>query len=157
MLCLMAANASQAQHASCTLPKKSASEWSFGTNGLRVLKKAEGFRANCYCDKGSETSLTSNGVTYSTLTEACHARNGHVTIGYGHACQSSDDDLPQYGVTCNANDCSGTLTEAQASNVLHTVDVGPFEECVRGLLQHPSTITSLTRLSTSHTIWAALD
>jgi hypothetical protein len=40
------------------------------------------------------------------------------TIGYGHACQDSSDELPEYGVTCHSGYCSGSLTEAEAEQVL---------------------------------------
>lgn len=52
------------------------------------------------------------------------------TIGYGHACQDSSDELPQYGVTCHSGYCSGSLTESQAQSVLKT-DLSTFESCVR--------------------------
>lgn len=52
------------------------------------------------------------------------------TIGYGHACQDSSDELPEYGVTCHAGYCSGSLTEAEGAEVLST-DLESFESCVK--------------------------
>ncbi|GMH59507.1 hypothetical protein TrRE_jg8128 [Triparma retinervis] len=86
---------------------KSASSYSFGGNGLALLTAFEGFSSKCYLD--------SEGVE---------------TIGYGHACQSSSTDLPEYGVTCTSTSCSGTLTESQAREVLAN-DVATFVTCVR--------------------------
>lgn len=51
------------------------------------------------------------------------------TIGYGHACQDSSDELPEYGVTCNANECSGSLTKEEGKEVLKD-DLDLFESCV---------------------------
>jgi lysozyme len=90
---------------SCT--KKAASSWSFGKNGLDMLTHFEGFSSTCYKDSV-----------------------GIWTIGYGHACQDSSDNLPQYGVTCTTGKCSGSLTDAQAKEVLDT-DVNAFASCVR--------------------------
>ncbi|GMI29666.1 hypothetical protein TeGR_g7860 [Tetraparma gracilis] len=88
-------------------PQQSASSWSLGSNGLALLTAFEGFSSSCYKD-----------------TE------GIYTIGYGHACQSSADELPQYGVTCHSGACSGTLTEAQGREVLDS-DVSGFVSCVQ--------------------------
>lgn len=52
------------------------------------------------------------------------------TIGYGHACQDSSDELPEYGVTCHAGYCSGSLTEAEAEQVLAD-DLDGFASCVQ--------------------------
>jgi lysozyme len=89
---------------SCT--QKSASSFSFGSNGLNMLTHFEGFSSTCYKD--------SVGVW---------------TIGYGHACQDDSDNLPQYGVTCTAGKCSGTLSEPQAKDVLNT-DLNKFSSCI---------------------------
>ena len=86
---------------------KSASSYKLGSNGLSLLTAFEGFSSTCYKD-----------------TE------GIYTIGYGHACQSSSTDLPQYGVKCTSGTCSGSLTESQAEEVLAN-DVATFESCVQ--------------------------
>lgn len=93
----------------CTYSCSSAlvSSYSFGKNGLNLLTAFEGFSSTCYKD--------SVGVW---------------TIGYGHACQSSSTNLPQYGVTCTASTCSGTLSEPQAEEVLNS-DVATFVSCVK--------------------------
>lgn len=90
---------------SCSL--KSASGMSMGSNGIDLLTAFEGFSSTCYKD--------SVGVW---------------TIGYGHACQSASDDLPQYGVKCTSGQCSGSLTESQGEEVLAD-DISSFESCVR--------------------------
>lgn len=94
---------------SCSM--KSASNWKMSQNGIDLLTAFEGFSSSCYKD--------SVGVW---------------TIGYGHACQDSSDDLPQYGVTCNGSGCSGTLTESQAENVLAD-DISDFESCVKSAVK----------------------
>ncbi|GMH51817.1 hypothetical protein TL16_g08801 [Triparma laevis f. inornata] len=86
---------------------KSASSFSFGSNGLSLLTAFEGFSRTCYKD-----------------TE------GIWTIGYGHACQNSSDNLPEYGVTCNSSGCSGSLTESQGKAVLGN-DVSSFVSCAQ--------------------------
>lgn len=93
----------------CSL--NSASRYSFGSNGLDLLTAFEGFSSTCYKD--------SVGVW---------------TIGYGHACQSSSDDLPQYGVECTSGHCSGTLSEKDAEQVLND-DVASFVSCVRNAVR----------------------
>lgn len=60
------------------------------------------------------------------------------TIGYGHACQDSSDELPEYGVTCHAGYCSGSLTEAEAEEVLAD-DLEGFESCVQKYVKVPIT------------------
>ena len=88
-------------------PLKSASSYNLGSNGLSLLTAFEGFSSTCYKD-----------------TE------GIYTIGYGHACLSSSTNLPEYGVTCTAGSCSGTLTESHGEEVL-AKDVASFEACVQ--------------------------
>jgi len=94
---------------------KAASTYAVGTNGLDLITAFEGFSSTCYKD--------SVGVW---------------TIGYGHACQDSSDELPQYGVTCHAGYCSGTLTEPQAKTVLNT-DLAGFSNCVKNAVKVPIT------------------
>jgi len=84
-----------------------ATSYSFGSNGLSLLTAFEGFSSTCYLD--------SVGVW---------------TIGYGHACQGDSDDLPEYGVSCTANTCSGTLSQSQGREVLNS-DVQGFVSCVQ--------------------------
>ena len=67
-----------------------------GSNGLNLITAFEGWSSKCYKDSG-----------------------GTWTIGYGHACQSSADELPQYGVTCHSGKCSGTLTQSEGKKVLN--------------------------------------
>lgn len=86
---------------------QSAGRYKFGSNGLNLLTAFEGFSSTCYKD--------SVGVW---------------TIGYGHACQDSSDELPEYGVTCHSGTCSGSLTESQAEDVLND-DVSDFVSCVQ--------------------------
>lgn len=88
---------------------------SLGSNGLDLITAFEGFSSTCYKD--------SVGVW---------------TIGYGHACQDSSDDLPQYGVSCGAGYCSGSLTEAEAREVLDD-DTAGFASCVRSNVKVPLT------------------
>ena len=90
---------------------RSASSYSIGNNGLDLITAFEGWSSTCYKD--------SVGVW---------------TIGYGHACQSSSDDLPEYGVTCTAGSCSGSLTEKQGKEVLDK-DLDGFEKCVRNAVR----------------------
>ncbi|CAM9155566.1 unnamed protein product [Ectocarpus fasciculatus] len=93
----------------------SASSLSLGSNGLDLITAFEGFSSTCYQD--------SVGVW---------------TIGYGHACQDSSDDLPQYGVSCGAGYCSGTLTESEGKQVLDD-DAANFVSCVRNYVKVPVT------------------
>lgn len=93
----------------------SASAYSLGNNGLNLITAFEGWSSTCYKD--------SVGVW---------------TIGYGHACQDSSDDLPQYGVSCGAGYCSGSLTETQGMEVLNT-DTEGFAQCVRNAVKVPIT------------------
>lgn len=90
---------------------KKASKYSMGSNGIDLLTAFEGFSSTCYKD--------SVGVW---------------TIGYGHACQDSNDELPQYGVTCHSGYCSGTLTEAQGEEVLND-DLKGFQSCVQSAVK----------------------
>jgi len=83
----------------------------FSSNGLNLLTAFEGWSSTCYKD--------SMGVW---------------TIGYGHACQSSSSNLPEYGVTCTSGHCSGSLTTSQGKKVLHK-DVNSFEKCVQGAVK----------------------
>ena len=85
---------------------KAASKYNFGSNGVDLLTAFEGFDSHCYLD--------SVGVW---------------TIGYGHACQDSSDNLPEYGVECTAGHCSGSLTEAEGKEVLNDDLIG-FQSCV---------------------------
>ena len=93
----------------CSYPceSKNVKNLSFGKNGLNLLTAFEGWSSTCYKD--------SMGVW---------------TIGYGHACQSSGTDLPEYGVQCTSGHCSGSLTKSQGKKVLDS-DVASFEKCVR--------------------------
>lgn len=93
----------------------SASSYTTGTNGLNMITAFEGFSSTCYQDAV-----------------------GVWTIGYGHACQDSSDDLPQYGVSCGAGYCSGSLTEPEGEEVLLT-DLKYFESCVQGAVKVPIT------------------
>lgn len=102
-------NASMPCSYSCSM--NSASHYKFGSNGLNLLTAFEGFSSTCYKDAV-----------------------GVWTIGYGHACQDSSDELPQYGVTCHAGTCSGSLTESQAEDVLND-DVADFESCVKNAVK----------------------
>lgn len=88
---------------------------SFGTNGGNLLAHFEGFSSTCYKDS-----------------------EGIWTIGIGHACLSSATDLPQYGVTCRAGTCSGSLTYAQALSVLNS-DLTSFVSCVNNAVRVPLT------------------
>jgi lysozyme len=110
----LAASATAACDYACS--SGSASSYLFGSNGLDLLTAFEGFSSTCYLD-----------------TE------GVWTIGYGHACQSSASDLPEYGVSCTAGSCSGSLTEAQARSVLAN-DISNFVSCVQ-----KATTTSVTQ------------
>lgn len=104
-------NASSSMPCDYSCSSNSAGKYSFGSNGLNMLTSFEGFSSTCYKD--------SVGVW---------------TIGYGHACQDSSDELPQYGVTCHSGSCSGSLTESQAENVLND-DVSSFASCVQGAVK----------------------
>jgi len=102
---------------SCTYScgTKAASKYNLGSNGLNLITAFEGWSSTCYKD--------SVGVW---------------TIGYGHACQGSSDDLPEYGVSCGAGHCSGSLTKSQGKKVLDA-DVDGFEKCVRKAVEVPIT------------------
>lgn len=86
-----------------------------GSNGLNMLTHFEGFSSTCYRD-----------------TE------GIWTIGIGHACLGSSTDLPQFGVRCVAGSCSGSLTLAQAQQVLQA-DLSTFTACVNNNVNIPIT------------------
>lgn len=116
MLYLAFALLALAANAQCNYPcARTTAAYVFGNNGLNLLTHFEGFSATCYRDTA-----------------------GIWTIGYGHACLNSGTDLPQFGVRCVAGTCSGSLTQAQARQVLAT-DVRTFSNCVNTRVTRPIT------------------
>ena len=70
-------------------------------------------------------------TSFEGFSSTCYKDSvGVWTIGYGHACQDSSDELPQYGVSCHSGHCSGSLTKSEAKEVLHD-DLADFESCVK--------------------------
>jgi lysozyme len=85
-------------------------------NGINVIKHFETFSSTCYRVKGED----------------------FWRIGYGHACETASDNLPQYGVKCaKVKTCSGKLTKAQAEEVLKK-DINEAVNLVRMQLKNIS-------------------
>jgi GH24 family phage-related lysozyme (muramidase) len=83
-------------------------------------------------------SLNVHGLIFDVHTQDISTSEGIWTIGYGHACQDDSDNLPQYGVVCRKDECSGTLTKAQAEQV-KLDDAKEFVKCVRDNVKVPIT------------------
>jgi GH24 family phage-related lysozyme (muramidase) len=83
-------------------------------NGIGLIKHFETFSSTCYREKGED----------------------FWRIGYGHACETSSDNLPQSGVKCaKVKTCSGKLTKSQAEAVLKR-DIKEAENFVRTQLKN---------------------
>ena len=99
----------------CSYPSpcsmKKASSYTFKSH--EALKAFEGEELDCYLDPKKKDKVW--------------------TVGYGHACQDESDQLPKYGVTCNAAGCVGSVTSAEALQILKD-DFKTFEAAVRDLV-----------------------
>jgi GH24 family phage-related lysozyme (muramidase) len=104
-------------HHKCVYPCVSAPAHSFkkcSINGIGLIKYFETFSSTCYREKGED----------------------FWRIGYGHACETASDNLPQYGVKCaKVKTCSAKLTKAQAEDVLKK-DIKEAENFVRTQLKN---------------------
>jgi GH24 family phage-related lysozyme (muramidase) len=104
-------------HHKCVYPCGTAPAHSFkktSANGMGLIKHFETFSMTCYREKGED----------------------FWRIGYGHACETASDNLPQYGVKCaKVKTCSGKLTKAQAEDVLKK-DIKEAENFVRTQLKN---------------------
>ena len=105
-----------------------------GANGLNLIKSFESLKLQCYLDTAKIWTIG--------YGHACQVRHMHLSLAlflFLRACQQishsqvamlvcvhtytqDNKDLPQYGVVCHGNTCSGSLTREQATAVL-SVDV----------------------------------